>query len=425
MWSGATALVLINLMGVQLLTRDDCVEIALEHNLALNQLKEEVRAATAEYRSSWSNFLPDVTLSAGYSRFRSENPWPGGYYTYEDTSYSARLYVTQTLFDSDRFALAGRLGAQRKVLEMEYENERLSVSLEAKRDYYALLKAQKLHEVSQTRMRESETNLEKTEQLYALGSASRAGLLKAKVNLLESKLELTKADKSVEIAKSNLLITLGITLSEDIKVKEDSVISLEDVPSFESVLKLAHVHSPELRRAEASLRLTKANLYASYGSYLPKLSLSASYGYEGNHLMPMKHAWDSGRKDWRLGLSISLPIFTGFQRILITNKAKAEFRSAEYYQRIVERNLALEIKNCYLDIKESRERLRLAEETLELAKESYQAAKERYDLGAAPILELIDAELSLVKAESVRIEALYDYRLGIERLKTIVGKEDL
>ncbi|KPJ48809.1 hypothetical protein AMJ40_06855 [candidate division TA06 bacterium DG_26] len=425
MWFAAALLVVTNLVGIQSLSREECVEIALEHNLVLNRLKEEVRAARAEYRSSWSNFLPSVTLSAGYSRYRSENPWPGGYYTYEDTSYSARVYVTQTLFDSDRFTLAGRLGAQREVLEMEYEREKLSVSFNAKRDYYALLKAEKLYEVSQTRMRESETNLEKTEQLYAFGSASRAGLLKAKVNLLESRLELTKAEKNVEIAKSGLLITLGMALSEDIVVKEDSTIDLEEVPSFESVLELAHLRSPELRRAEASLRLTKTDLYASYGSYLPKLSLSASYGYEGSRLIPITESWDTGRKDWRLGFDISLPIFTGFQRILATNKAKAEFRSAEYYLKIVERNLALELKNCYLDIGESRERLRLAEETLEFAEESYEAAKERYDLGAAPILELIDAELSLVKAESARIEALYDYRLGIERLETIVGREDL
>jgi outer membrane protein TolC len=425
MSSGAVLLLVTNLLAVQSLTLDECVEIALEHNLTLSQLKEEVRAAAAEYRSSWSNFLPNVTLSAGYSRYRSENPWPGGYYTYEDTSYSARVYVTQTLFDSDRFTLAGRLGAQRKVLEMEYEREKLSVSFNAKRDYYALLRAQKLHEVSQTRMRESEKNLEKTEQLYALGSASRAGLLKAKVNLLESRLELTKAEKNVDLAQSNLLVTLGMALSEDIEVKEDSAIDSEEVPPLESVLELAHLHSPELRRAEASMRLAKTNLYASYGSYLPKLSLSASYGYEGNRLMPIRESWDTGRKDWRLGLDISLPIFTGFQRILTTNKAKAEFRSAEYYRKIVERNLALDLKNCYLGIKESGERLKLAEETLELAGESYEAAKERYDLGSAPILELIDAELSLVKAESARIEALYDYRLGIERLKTIVGREDL
>lgn len=428
---GAIVLIVASLLSTQLLTLDECIDIALQQNLTLKQLEEELRAATSEYRSSWSNFLPNLSASGGYSRYRSENPWPGGFYTFEDTSWSASLHLTQTLFDSDKFAISGQLKGNKEVVESEYREEKLSVSLKVKEAYYSLLRAKKLLEVSETRVKESETNLEKTEELHKLGSASRAELLKAKVNLLESRLELTGTEKNVEIAKSNLLLILGLSPSEEITVKEDSVppdrwdFEIEDTPSFESALELARLYNPKLRRAEANLKLAKTNLYAAYGGYLPKFSLSARYGYEGNSLFPLREAWDRGRKSWQFGLTISLPIFTGFQRFLTIDKARANCRSAEYYRRIVERDLLLELKNCYLDIKESKERLKLAGENLQLAKESYQAAKERYNLGVAPILELIDAELSLVKAESTRIEALYDYRLAIERLKTIVGKEDL
>lgn len=431
MGCGAVVLIVASLLSTQLLTLDECIDIALEQNLTLKELEEELRVATSEYRSSWSNFLPNLSVSGGYSRYRSENPWPGGFYTFEDTSWSTTLHLTQILFDSDKFALSGQLKGHREVLESEYREEKLSVSLKVKEAYYSLLRAKKLLEVSETRVKESETNLEKTEELHKLGSASRAELLKARVNLLESRLELTGAEKNVEIAKSNLLVILGLGPSEEIRVKEDSVppdrweLEIEDIPTFESALELTRLYNPKLRRAEANLKLAKTDLYAAYGSYLPKFSLSAHYGYEGSSLFPLREAWDSGRKSWQFGFSISLPIFTGFQRFLTVDKARANCRSAEYYRRIVERDLLLELKNCYLDIKESKERLKLAEENLQLAKESYQAAKERYNLGVAPILELIDAELSLVKAESTRIEALYDCRLAIERLKTIVGKEDL
>ncbi|KPJ51178.1 hypothetical protein AMJ40_00825 [candidate division TA06 bacterium DG_26] len=413
------------LLTSQPLTLDDCVKIALEHNLTLRQLSEQVRAATAEYQSSWSNFLPTLTVSGGYSRYRTETPWPGGYYTLEDTSWSASFQLSQTLFDSERFALSARLRAQKEVSEMEFTKERLNVSLKAKEDYYNLFRMKKLRQVSETRLKESEKNLEKTEQLHRLGSASRAALLKAKVDFLEAQLEAIKASKNVELAKSNLLITLGFGPSEEIVLEEDSLIELKEPPSYEVMLELASRHSPKLRSAKANLGLAKANLYASYGAYLPKLSFSATYGYQGRYAFPLKQAWDEGRKDWRFGLTISVPIFTGFQRYLSTNKRSAELRSAEHYREIVERNLRLELENSYLTIEESTKRLELAEEAFELAQESYEAAKERYDLGAAPILELIDAELSLVKAESARIEAFYDYRLGIERLKAIVGKEDI
>ncbi len=426
MWAEIIIVIVTSFLTPRLLTLNECVEIALEHNFTLKQVEQELRASTAEYRSSWSNFFPNVSLSGGYSRYKSEYPSPlGGFFAYEDTSWSASLQLTQILFDSDALTLSRQLRANREMVAMGYEKEKLNVLLKVKEGYYNLLRTQKLIEVSQTRLKKGEANLRKTEQLHELGAASRADLLKSKVNLLESRLELMRAKKNLKLAESNLLITLGLDPSQDITVKEDLVVETEEVPSFETLLELAHLHSPELKQTEANLKMAKASLYGAYGDYLPSLSLTASYGYESNHLLSSKEAWDEGRRNWRFGLNVSLPIFTGFRRFLMIGKAKADFRSAEYYRSILERNLVMEIKNCYLEIGESREMLALAEETLELAEESYKAAKERYNLGAAPIIELIDAELSLGKAESARIQALYDYRLGIERLKTIVGKEEL
>jgi outer membrane protein len=418
-------LFIIGLIGAEPLTLDDCVEMALRENLILKQAEEALSVANADYWSSWSNFLPNLTLSSGYSRSKSEYPWPGGYYSFEDTSYSANLQLTQTLFDVGTIAYVSELRANRQMVATEYEKKRLAILLEVKEDYYSVLRTEKLLEVSRTSLRESETNLQKTEQMHALGSASRAGLLRAQVNLLESRLELMTAEKNVKLAKSKLAITLGFSSSEDLSVQEDPSPKLEEIPPYERLLELAGIHSPELRKAGANLGLAKTGLYASYGRFLPGLSLSASYGWESDYLLPLQDAWDTGRKSWRVALNLSLPIFTGFQRALTVSKARAELRNAEHYREISERNLALELKSCYLDAKESQEMLELARESLELARESYEAARERYNLGAAPILELIDAELSLVKAESIRIQAFYDYILGVERLKTIVGKEDL
>jgi outer membrane protein len=234
-----------------------------------------------------------------------------------------------------------------------------------------------------------------------------------------------RAERNAKLAMSSLLLTLGLSPSDEIEIAEEPPVVGEELPSYETLLEMALLYSPDLRKAQASLGVAKADLFASYGNYLPSLSFSANYGYESDHLFPLRDSWDGGRKSWRLGLNLSLPIFTGFQRLFAVGSAKAQVKSAEYYRETVERNLVVELKNRYLEVEESKEMLELARESLELARESYEAARERYNLGAAPILELIDAELSLVRAEGARAEALYDYRLGVERLKTLVGKEDL
>ncbi len=425
MISAAVTVILANLAVVQPLTLDECVEIALEKNLAFKQMEMSLQTATAEYRSSWSSLLPNLNLSGGYSRWESQEPYPGGFYTYKDTSWSASLQLSQPIFDTDRFSYIARMRANREMAVMGHRKERLDLLLKVKEDFYRVSKTKNLLGVAQTRLRESETSLEKTEHLYDLGSASKASLLRAKVNHLESKLELMRAERNAKLAMSNLLLTLGLSPSDEIEIAEEPPVVREDIPSYETLLEMAALHSPDLRRADANLRIAKADLLSSYGNFLPSLSLSASYGYESDHLVPLRESWDEGRKSWRLGLTLSMPIFTGFQRLFAVGGARAQVRSAEYYRETVEKNLALELRNRYLEVEESKEMLELARESLELARESFEAAKERYNLGAAPILELIDAELSLVRAEGARAEALYDYRLGVERLKTLVGKEDL
>jgi outer membrane protein len=425
MISAAVTMILASLAVAQPLTLDECVDMALEKNLTFKQMEMSLQTATAEYWSSWSNLLPNVNLSGSYSRWESQEPYPGGFYTYQDTSWSVGVQLSQSIFDTDRFSYVARMKANRDLARVGHKKERLDLVLKVKEDFYNVTKTQNLLEVARTRLRESETSHQKTEQLYELGSASRAALLKAKVNQLESRLELLRAERNAKLAMSNLLLTLGLSPTDEIEIAEEPPIVREDLPSYETLLDAAVLHSPDLGKANASLRIAKADLYASYGSYLPSLSLSASYGCESDRLFPLQESWDGGRKSWRLGLNLSMPIFTGFQRLFAVSGARAQVRHAEYYRETVEKNLALELKNRYLEVMESEEMLELARESLELAKESFEAAKERYNLGAAPILELIDAELSLVRAEGARAEALYDYRLGVERLKTLVGKEDL
>jgi outer membrane protein TolC len=48
--------------------------------------------------------------------------------------------------------------------------------------------------------------------------------------------------------------------------------------------------------------------------------------------------------------------------------------------------------------------------------------QEKYNLGAANILELLDAEVSFKQAESDQVEAWYDYNLAVAQFEKAIGK---
>jgi outer membrane protein TolC len=64
------------------------------------------------------------------------------------------------------------------------------------------------------------------------------------------------------------------------------------------------------------------------------------------------------------------------------------------------------------------------ESTLQKARENLEIAQGRYEAGVGPYLEVTDAQLSAVNAETDRIQALYDYYLAAARLFKAIGYKE-
>jgi outer membrane protein TolC len=67
-------------------------------------------------------------------------------------------------------------------------------------------------------------------------------------------------------------------------------------------------------------------------------------------------------------------------------------------------------------------RVEVMESTLQKARENLDLASGRYEAGVGPYLEITDAQLSAINAETDRIQALYDYYLAVARLLKATGR---
>ncbi|MEW5924771.1 MAG: TolC family protein, partial [Candidatus Zixiibacteriota bacterium] len=61
------------------------------------------------------------------------------------------------------------------------------------------------------------------------------------------------------------------------------------------------------------------------------------------------------------------------------------------------------------------------EENVAAAREDMSLIQEKYNLGAATILELLDAQVSLITAQNNKVEVDFDYNLSIARLENAMG----
>ena len=144
-------------------------------------------------------------------------------------------------------------------------------------------------------------------------------------------------------------------------------------------------------------------------------------GEAGNELL------DALKDNWSLGLnlSISLPIYNG-RTLSIQQQQASLLRQQSEYSYItllndlkVQAELIRETLNNYSEI------IPLNQSVVAAAEEDLKLARERYSLGSATILEILDAQVSLIRSNSTLINTVHDARVQEASLKALLGTLDL
>jgi outer membrane protein TolC len=411
------------------LNLEKCIDIAISQNPSTVRARLNLSAAGVDVRTSQSDLIPQISASTGYGRSGpGVQTWissTGDLITSQET-YSTNFRAFQTIFDPDVYAQIKKSYSNEDFMEKSLEEKEAEIILKTTEDYYNLLRSKRLVEVRATALKEREGNLNKAERLLQLGSASKADLLKAKVGVSQARVELVQAERGLEMEKANLSATLGYSPkkhSEEL-VSLDIVDDLGEVdrelPDLDLLLKEAESQRPEIFQAKSRISIARSDLFASRGRFLPRITLSGSYSYFGPQFPKNFEIWDE-RDTWRINLDASWNILTGYSRFTSVKRASRDVAMAQEDLRLQELDISLEVQSAFLALKEALALLDLTKETEAEAEESYKASKGRYELGAASILELTDAEVSLTEARTMNIQSLYDYKIAKARLDKSVG----
>lgn len=417
----------------RILTLEECVSIALEQNADAVIGKKYVESAKAGVRGAVANFLPKLNASSSYSHSVQsfQDPLSGisleGIYVPErylerkSDSYSAGLSMSQSLFRGGyNWANLSSARANHRRVQSSYEQTEQSLALEVKVRYYDLLKATRLLQVAEELVRSSEEQVKLEENLHQIGATTKANVLRAKVKLGEDRLNFISASNNLDLARANLNDILGWTLDTPIDVVDDFAVERE-APDLSALIQEAISRHPSVKMAEAQQSQAKASLGMAKSGRMPSLSASGSYSWGDSDLPKDLTDW-KGHDSWRVGLSLSLPIFDGFSTKANIRQARLNLAVAQEELQQTKRDVTLAVKQAFLKVTEAEERMQITEESLALAEEERRLAEERYRLGASFLLELIDSQVAYSTAQTNHISALYDYKLAVAQLEQAVGK---
>lgn len=158
---------------------------------------------------------------------------------------------------------------------------------------------------------------------------------------------------------------------------------------------------PDLVAAEHQLRAAQANIGAARAAFFPTISLTAAYGTASAELSGL---FDSGSGAWNFAPRLVLPIFDA-------GRIRANMDLAEVRRDVAVANYEKSVQGAFREVADALSNRRwlalqvdIGKTTLAAQSERARLAKLRYDNGAAPYLEVLDAQRDLLTVEQQLVQ---------------------
>ncbi|MEW6051392.1 MAG: TolC family protein [Candidatus Zixiibacteriota bacterium] len=415
------------------LTLDDCIELALKHRAAIIAARGAEDLAKASERAALGAFLPQASATYEYAKTKDrdrklevqtdtgtiKSSLPNIDYYNKSTNISASIGfpLPQTLHSY----LAARVDHERASLDVIASEQDLIYAV--KSSFYAYLAAVQNVSVQEEAVKRSDEQLKLIQSKFDLGSAAKSDVLKQKVQSGNDVLSLLRARNAVTSTMAALAYTVGLDPRQEWSFATQYIVRQYD-GSLTDAIEFGMNRRPSVLSSQKSVKASDHRLTVAKLQYLPKFSPYASYGYsKSTGINPFDYsARTSSLTSLTYGFQVSWNIFDGFAReegFTSARVARNNARAALADQRNL---VASEIKTAYLDIDRLKEQKKVSDENVAAATEDLKITQEKYNLGAATILDLLNAQVSLKEAQVSSISADFDLNLAVAKLENAMGK---
>jgi outer membrane protein len=318
-------------------------------------------------------------------------------------AYDARLQLNQTLLD---FSIMGRVRAARaQAASTDAQGgavaEGAAVSAAA-----AYLRASRAASVVAARVADSAIAVE----LVGLAEAQRTAGVSSAIDVTRARTQLVTAEGALLVARNqldrariDLTRTLGLDPATPLEIADSLTATLPaaEVPAArDSVVALALAGRPDLRAEVAQGDAARSAQSAIAAERLPRIGVEADYGVNGP-------TWPSAIGTGQVALQVSLPILDGWRRERRADEQRAQVRASDVRSRDLRQQIVADVDGALLDLASAQAQLAIAAERLKLANDELSQARERFKAGVAGNIEVIDAQVSLLRARDTDIDARY------------------
>ena len=427
------------------LSLEDAISSGLRVADEVHLSAAQAQAADAQLDLARSNLLPQLRLASAYTHtFESARSSAVSPVFNQPNTYSASANLSQTLFQGGRLiATARAASALANAADLDVREQRALFTVSIQRAYLNALLADRMLELQQTNLQLASSRLTQVQQLQAAGRAAQYDVLRARVE--RANIE----PLEIQARNDRDLAYLEVKRLLNFPVDQPLVLTSAVDPAGAQALVVAYLDSTALpdraalRSAELSAQSRHFAITAARADLFPTISAFFQMGYQA--FPPPSFGFPSIRgaraaefcpvggtatacqnggwfEDRSLGLQFSWPIFDGFRVKSALEAARAATRIADLQLQQTREQISVEVARARAELQRAKAVFDARRETSGEAQEAFRLASLRFTRGLSTQLEVSDAQLALLTAESTAARATNDLYLATAELARSLGR---
>jgi outer membrane protein TolC len=418
--------------AAELLTVEQAVSMALEHNPGLRAADAQVETAEAGVLKASSGFLPRVTLSETWSRTDSPLMALGARLNREIvtpadfdpavlnnpeaiSNYNTRLAVMQPVFNGGKEHIGRKQAWLAKDASIQdRERTKQETVFNVVKAYYGLMLAKEFHKVALQSLETSEANVKLAQARYQAGAVLQSDLLRARVQLAEVREMLTRSGNNEKLATAALNFAMGAPQGTEYELS-GALPAQEQKAGVNAYINEAASKRPDLLSMELNRRNAEKSVAMARADYLPGLNVMGQVDWNSDRL-----AGDDA-KSWAVMAVLQWNLFDG---LVTRSKVKEALATSSRMKSLEEQTksaVQLQVRQAYYNLTASLERISVSASSVQEADEGLRIVQKRYETGMTTFVDVLGAENSLIRARTNALQALYDNNIAQAELKLAVG----
>lgn len=365
------------LWGAQVLTFQNCIELALDKNTELKSAQSTLFSFENKEGVARYNFFPQI--SADIVNDRGENVGllrvvdnTTNSYTKTNT-YSALLTLRQNVFNGlGDMAGTNQAGANTKASGQSLIITKAKLSFDLKNSFEGLRFAKEYQKLTKQIINRRKENLNIVELRYHNGMENKGSVLLSKATLQQAEYDNLVARNAERVSTAALARAIGLDEFADITIKGEVPVS--EPPSIPDFKELAQ-ETPYYKEAFFKEEGAEAGKVVARSEFFPKFNIFATAGEQGAYL------WPEQQKRWSLGFTLTFPFFNGGRDYYGTKSAVNTWAASVSNRIEVSRDILQKLEKAYADFIEAVARNNVDLSFMEASKLRAEIARRKYNNG--------------------------------------------